>query len=136
MYPSIVPKTRSSSDKLTSYTSPSQGRFDYAALPWRREETMSHMRRPILGALLLAAMPLFGQAKDAPSQHHRQPQPKMVAAVHPDRGQQVFEQNCSRCHNAPEGFSPQISDTIAMHMRVRAGLSDADYKALLRFLNP
>jgi cytochrome c5 len=53
-----------------------------------------------------------------------------------DRGQQVFNQNCSRCHNAPEGFSPSISGTIAMHMRVRASLSDADYKALLRFLNP
>ena len=53
-----------------------------------------------------------------------------------DRGQQVFEQNCSRCHNAPEGFSPRVSGTIATHMRVRAGLSEADYKALRRFLNP
>jgi cytochrome c5 len=51
-------------------------------------------------------------------------------------GQKVFEQNCSRCHNAPEGFSPNISGTIAAHMRVRAGLSEADYKALLRYLNP
>lgn len=51
-------------------------------------------------------------------------------------GQKVFEQNCSRCHNAPEGFSTNISSTIATHMRVRAGLSEADYKALLRYLNP
>jgi cytochrome c5 len=56
--------------------------------------------------------------------------------VQPDRGEQVFAQNCSRCHNTPQGFAPQISGTIAMHMRVRAGLSDADYKALRRFLNP
>jgi hypothetical protein len=48
----------------------------------------------------------------------------------------VFEENCSRCHNAPEGFPPSISGTIATHMRVRAGLSEADYKALLRYLNP
>lgn len=53
-----------------------------------------------------------------------------------DRGQQVFAQNCSRCHNAPEGFSPRISGTIAMHMRVRASLSAADEKALRHFLNP
>ena len=53
-----------------------------------------------------------------------------------DRGQQVFSQNCSRCHNAPEGFSNHISGTIARHMRVRASLSDADFRALLRFLNP
>ena len=97
---------------------------------------MKHLRRIMLGALLLAAMPLVCQAKKAPAQAPSQPQPKAVPAVHSDRGQQVFEQNCSRCHNAPEGFSPRISGTIAMHMRVRAGLSAADYKALLRFLNP
>jgi mono/diheme cytochrome c family protein len=61
---------------------------------------------------------------------------KAVHTSNPDRGQQVFNQNCSRCHNAPEGFSANISSTIAMHMRVRAGLSEADYQALRRFLNP
>jgi mono/diheme cytochrome c family protein len=52
------------------------------------------------------------------------------------RGETVFQQNCSRCHNAPQGFPPQISATIARHMRVRASLSAADEKALLKFLNP
>ena len=93
------------------------------------------LRRIALGTLLVA-MPLVGHAESVPPQAHRKTQPKRVSAVHADRGQQVFEQNCSRCHNAPEGFSPQISGTIAMHMRVRAGLSAADYKALLRFFNP
>ncbi len=51
-------------------------------------------------------------------------------------GQQVFEQNCSRCHTAPQGFSPRISGTVVRHMRVRAGLSAEDEKALLRFFNP
>lgn len=97
---------------------------------------MQHLRRITLGALLIATMPLVGHAESGSPQAHRQTQPKPVPAVHSDRGQQVFEQNCSRCHNAPEGFSPQISGTIARHMRVRAGLSDADYKALLRFFNP
>jgi cytochrome c5 len=95
-----------------------------------------HLRRITLGTLLVATMPLAAQNKDQSPQAHRQTQPKPVPAVHSDRGQQVFEQNCSRCHNAPEGFSPGISGTIARHMRVRAGLSDADYKALLRFFNP
>lgn len=97
---------------------------------------MKHSRKTILGALLLAAMPLVGQTKNPPAQN---PRPKPVKAAHamsPDLGQRVFDQNCSRCHNAPEGFPPSISGTIAMHMRVRAGLSEADYKALLRFLNP
>jgi cytochrome c5 len=54
----------------------------------------------------------------------------------PSRGDKVFQENCSRCHNAPQGFPPQISASIARHMRVRASLSAADEKALLKFLNP
>jgi cytochrome c5 len=97
---------------------------------------MTRLRRALSGFLFLAALPLVGLADGAPRQANDQPPPKAVQAANTDRGQQVFEQNCSRCHNAPEGFSPRISGTIARHMRVRAGLSDADYKALRRFLNP
>jgi cytochrome c5 len=51
-------------------------------------------------------------------------------------GERIFQQHCSRCHNAPEGFSPRISGTIARHMRVRASLSKHEEEELLRFLNP
>ena len=51
-------------------------------------------------------------------------------------GERIFEQNCSRCHTAPESFSPRISGTIVRHMRVRASLSQHDEQELLRFLNP
>ena len=51
-------------------------------------------------------------------------------------GERVFAANCSRCHTAPDGFSPRISGTILRHMRVRASLSEKDEKALLRFFNP
>lgn len=51
-------------------------------------------------------------------------------------GERAFHQNCSRCHNAPEGFPPQISGAIARHMRVRANLSQQDERAILKFLNP
>jgi cytochrome c2 len=97
---------------------------------------MKHLSRITLGCLVLAATAAIGETKSSPQQTQPQVAPKAVHAVKPDRGQQVFDQNCSRCHNAPEGFSQSISGTIAMHMRVRANLSDADYKALLRFLNP
>lgn len=53
-----------------------------------------------------------------------------------DDGERVFEANCSRCHNAPEGFSPRISGTIVRHMRMRASLSAHDEQELLRFFNP
>jgi len=58
------------------------------------------------------------------------------AAQHYSEGERVFAQNCSRCHTAPDGFSPRISGTVVRHMRVRAQLSKHDEQELLRFLNP
>lgn len=51
-------------------------------------------------------------------------------------GQRVFEQNCSRCHWAPDGISPRITGTVLRHMRVRALLSEQEEGALLKFMNP
>ena len=59
-----------------------------------------------------------------------------VKSYQDERGQWVFEHNCMRCHNPPQDFPAHVSRTVAMHMRVRANLSEADYKALLHFLNP
>ncbi len=59
--------------------------------------------------------------------HNSQPQ---------SEGDRIFQQNCSRCHWAPDGFSSRISGTIVRHMRVRASLSQHDEEELLRFLNP
>lgn len=90
----------------------------------------------MFGAMLACALPFWGQMNQESKPKQQTPAQKMANTANPDRGQQVFEQNCSRCHNSPEGFSPRISGTIAMHMRVRANLSDADEKALRHFLNP
>lgn len=97
---------------------------------------MKYSKRIISGVLLIAAIPLAAQSNRPKPKDQHTPPPKATRSTDSDRGQRVFEQNCSRCHNAPEGFSSSISGTIAMHMRVRANLSEADYKALLRFLNP
>lgn len=51
-------------------------------------------------------------------------------------GERKFQENCSRCHTAPEQLSPHITGTIVMHMRVRASLSDQDAKDILRYLSP
>jgi len=53
-----------------------------------------------------------------------------------DEGERIFNQNCSRCHWAPDGFSSRISGTVLRHMRVRASLSQHDEEELMRFLNP
>ena len=99
---------------------------------------MNRWRRLISAGVLLAALPLFAQNGKTSSAGKDSKQAKVMAsqAAHPSDGERVFEQNCSRCHNAPQGFSPQISGTIARHMRVRASLSKKDEQALLRFLNP
>lgn len=103
---------------------------------------MKYREGILLGLALLAATLAIGasvavgQTDSAQQLSHNKMSPKAVHATNQDRGQQVFEQNCARCHNAPQGFSSSISGTVAMHMRVRAGLSEADYKALRKFLNP
>ena len=68
----------------------------------------------------------------------RQAKTQTTASAQPESeaGQQVFQRNCSRCHKAPEALPPSISGTVALHMRIRAGLSEQDYKKLLAFLNP
>jgi cytochrome c5 len=54
----------------------------------------------------------------------------------PKGGEQVFMENCSRCHRPPMTISPRITGTVVMHMRVRAKLSREDEQALLRYLAP
>lgn len=91
-------------------------------------------------AFVAIALPPFFAAQDgshaaAPSATgKRQHAPQPPAA--PEEGQKIFQQNCSRCHAAPEGFSPRITGTIVRHMRVRANLSEHDERELLHFLNP
>lgn len=69
--------------------------------------------------------------------HSPTPKPPPSASnASPTDGERVFKQTCSRCHQAPQGFPPQISGTIVRHMRVRASLSEKDERTLLKFLNP
>jgi cytochrome c5 len=97
----------------------------------------NHKMHIALGIMLLAAIPLASQSANdnKPSAAGGQKQPEKRPARELD-GDQIFQQNCARCHTMPESFSPRISGTIIRHMRVRAGLSAQDEKALLRFLNP
>jgi cytochrome c5 len=97
---------------------------------------MKHVAQIMIGCLALAAVAVAGQPSGAPQQTQPQAPPQKTQTANSGRGEEVFHQNCFRCHQEPEGFSPSISRTIVTHMRVRAGLSDPDVKALLEFLNP
>jgi cytochrome c5 len=102
---------------------------------------MNYAERVMLGLLLSAAVLTLGSSLATGRAESPQPKPQSNSGAKasrpmPDRGQQVFNQNCSRCHSQPEGFSPSEAGAVARHMRVRANLSEEDYKALLHFLNP
>lgn len=95
---------------------------------------MIYSKSIVLGILLISASAVIEKMNSAPRSHDRSTSSKTSPNSNVNRGQQVFNQNCSRCHNAPQGFPSRISGTIAKHMRVRAELSGADYDALLQFL--
>jgi cytochrome c5 len=88
------------------------------------------------GVLGLLGTLMAQSAPTATDQQERSQKNQPAATVAASPGEHVFQQHCSRCHNAPQGFPPQISGTILRHMRVRASLSATDEKALLHFLNP
>ena len=93
---------------------------------------------PVLAVLASAAL-AQAAAQSNPSAAKPKtsaPTPAQASQQHQEEGTRVFQQNCSRCHNTPEGFSPRISGTIVRHMRVRASLSKHDEEVLLRFFNP
>lgn len=98
-----------------------------------------HCKSLVLGLFWVAALPLLGQAGSTPASGDggtgaaKRDRP---SAVHQSDGERKLAQNCGRCHTPPEGFSPHISGTIVLHMRVRASLSKRDEEDILRFLNP
>lgn len=88
---------------------------------------------------LVVVIPLMmnSQSKPASPPRNQQTQKRMsLKQTTEDRGGVIFAQNCSRCHNAPEGFSSRISGTIVRHMRVRANLSKKDAETLMQYINP
>jgi cytochrome c5 len=96
-------------------------------------------RNFVLGSLVLASVSVLAvaaQQSAAPQAKPFKDPTRSQGGQSQDDGQRVFKQNCSRCHTAPEGFSPSISGTVVRHMRVRASLSRHDEEALLRFFNP
>jgi cytochrome c5 len=91
-----------------------------------------------LALSFVSALGLFAQQSSSPPTKpaangtvRKQPPTQLQS-----EGERVFQQNCYRCHNAPEDFSPRISGTIVRHMRVRASLSQHDEQVLLKYFNP
>lgn len=99
-----------------------------------KRKNMPDLKLNLLGVLVLSTAACFAQVTSPPKSHGRDNDKKAASNSSVSRGQQVFMQNCSRCHNAPEKIPSQSVGTVAKHMRVRAKLSGDDYRALLQFL--
>jgi len=67
---------------------------------------------------------------------HASPPAPAVRNTGQRSGEEIFMQNCGRCHKPPMSISPRITGTVIMHMRVRAKLSRQDQQALLHYLAP
>jgi cytochrome c5 len=99
--------------------------------------SLKHFLSGVLMLASVSALALAAQQNSAPTK----PSTKKAATTHAaaqtqDDGERVFQQHCSRCHTAPDGFSPRISGTVVRHMRVRASLSQHEEEELLHFFNP
>jgi cytochrome c5 len=80
-------------------------------------------------------LPLLAQAHAPKVGSHAPPAQSDNASLPADSkpGERVFKQNCSRCHDEPQGFAPQICATVIRQMRVRASLSQSEEKQILSF---
>ena len=46
----------------------------------------------------------------------------------------AYKNNCMRCHSAVRQYSPRMTATIVMHMRVRANMTAEETQAILQYL--
>jgi cytochrome c5 len=105
---------------------------------------MMNPQRTLFAIVVFATIALSLSATTRPAPHGQDARrsskgtnpPSTTAKKQESDGERIFEQNCSRCHAAPEGFSSRIAGTVVMHMRVRANLSKHDQEELMRFFNP
>ena len=95
----------------------------------------------VAAGLMAGGLAAGGWAQDAgQAGAQKQPAVKQVAKAAEksadDAGDRKFQQNCNRCHNAPQELRPRVTGTVLLHMRVRASLSEADEQAILRYMAP
>jgi cytochrome c5 len=90
-----------------------------------------------LSCLLILAQAPTSSAGNKSQQVSTQQAPSANAgSMQQDRGEKKFQQNCSRCHNAPTELPTHSTGTVMLHMRVRASLSADDARDILHYLAP
>ena len=100
------------------------------------EMTTNHKALSLVAVAALTLCSIFVSAQSAGNQNATQPSKQAARPTTTDPGELKFQQNCSRCHTAPQQFSSRIAGTIVQHMRVRASLSEKDARDILKYLAP
>jgi|SRR5579872_1553435 len=91
------------------------------------------------GLALSASGVMLVSAQDSSAQSQQKKQQATHTTQSSDdaernEGQKRFQQNCGRCHHAPEALSPRVTPAVLMHMRVRANLTAEDQRLILKFM--
>jgi cytochrome c5 len=92
----------------------------------------------IWGLIALGATLMQAQKPSTSTEANPPANAKKAAAnsTQQNPGERKFQENCGRCHTAPEELPPSITGTVVRHMRVRASLSAKDEQDILRYLAP
>ncbi len=89
-----------------------------------------------LAGLFLAggSLVLAGQNTPKSGSHKEVHSTQQSADADKSEGAKRFQQNCGRCHRAPETLSSRVAPAVLMHMRVRANLTAEDERLILKFM--
>jgi|SRR5579883_1989111 len=86
--------------------------------------------------LLLAGATIVLEAQNSARPAHKDSHTSQQANdAERTQGEQRFQQNCGRCHQAPQTLSSRVAPTVLMHMRIRATLTAEDQRLILKFMN-
>ena len=85
--------------------------------------------------LLICSLRIFAEPQ-GPEPSAKAQKTATHKAADSNSGEQRFQANCGRCHQAPESISPREAKAVLQHMRVRAMLSADDERLILKYLAP
>lgn len=94
------------------------------------------MKSLILWTLVCSLLTSLAFSAATPQNERGDQGTKSRAHSAPQAGEQVFKDQCSRCHTPPMTISPRVTGTVIMHMRVRARISRQDEQLLLKYMTP
>jgi cytochrome c5 len=90
----------------------------------------------VLGCLFLACLYAATISDAQQAQTKAKQRTEETASRNSPSGEERFQANCGRCHNAPEDLSPREARAVLRQMRVRAMLSAEDEQSILKYLAP